>query len=365
MNIECCESVKSAVSTALASIFCPTQTDDAKNTTDAMYGTRKTRFGSAPDPEQRTFMDGLIDRYKAQGSPIQMIGMWGAIKAYGLCNDRNGIDVYDAMAIHRLNCVANDVMRFYPLGLEVTIISEDVTEQVLGSSGEQLQHRVAAYEGNLKRYAATHSDAVRIVSESELLHRIGKTTDDFLTLGETLTRHLSAYWTASSQIPTTEWESLSEYKTLQSVGWNGVITPEMREHYLNRCGSEYPTMGSDGRARMVCRYFGNALARYRMGMIGSGVEDSQGKIPPIKGGFGTLGPGVSKAMLKGRVDYKIKTSKNSKNSTPPWCGWGMLARANDSLEPTVIDVRNGSPDAYEKVTVFSNGTSYRADIYAA
>jgi hypothetical protein len=362
MQVECCDTIKIQVTAAIHDALCPLFTPEAQNVTDALYGSRKTRFGNAPDDEQRAFMDGLVGRYQAQGSPIKMIGMWGAIKAYGACDERCGIDLYDAMAIHRLECVAKDVKRFYPLGMDVTIISEDVTEAVLGSSGDKLNSRIERYQNALIEYAERNTESVRIVTESQLIEGKGHTTSDFLALGETLSTHLNAYWLASSQIAYTEWENLAEYKALQAVGWSGVIPTEMREHYLNRCGSEYPNMDNEGRVKMVCRYFGNALARYKMGLIQSGVTDASGMLPAIKSGFGTLGPGVSKAMLKGRVDYKIKASKNSRNSTPPWCGWGMLT---EKFEPTIVGVRHGVPTAAHEVNVTSNGVCFRSDVAMA
>lgn len=353
--------VEDALNSAFSPVVCETNGDRIeKCITDVLFGTKKIRLNNYDDT-QRSFMEGLVSRYVALGEPINMVGMWGAVKAYGFNHNRSNMDIWDAMAVSRLENVAADVKKLYSPGLKTTIICEDITESIIGQCGDALPQLIKNYSEVVGKYAASLSGDVVFTTESELLKTIGKTPNEFLQLGENLTAILAEYWKVSSQLPESEWESSKEYKALNEIGWRGLIPPAMREHYINRVGSEYPQSDTDFRIKIACRYLGNSLARYRIGMVKSKVEDATGLLPTIKMGFGTHAPGVVKSMQMGRVDYKVKASKNSKTTTPPWCGWGVLEDRGGTLEPTILGVRFAEFDT-EPVQVTSNGVCFQADI---
>ena len=351
--------VENALINAFSPVACETHGDRIeKCITDVLFGTKKIRFNNYDD-SQRSFMENLVSRYVALGSPIKMIGMWGAIKGYGLNLRRCGIDIWDAMGLNRYFDVGNSVKNIYTPGIAVTIISEDITETVLGSQ-ENLPPLIKAYADSLTDFANNHGDSVKILKESELLNQLGITTESFLQTASSMKDMLWAYWLASNTVDESQRTDLPEYKALNEVGWRGTIPNVMREHYLNRAATEYPNMDENARAQLVCTYFGIALSRYKVGMMKTNIDDTMGMLPPVKVGFGTLGPGVSGDMLKGRLDYKVKTSKNSKTTTPPWVGYGVLEDRSGVLEPTILGVRKVFDT--EPVQVTSNGVCFQADI---
>lgn len=335
---------------------------------EILYGTKKTRIGGAPTTEELTDMMGRIARFVAVGAPVEIITLWGATKGYGLDPNRLGVDIADLLGLRRYACLNAMVKEVYPPGLLVRIIREDISEWVLTSDTTGLDTKIKLYVGQLAALCLVMGQGqhITVEGESDILGRLGITPAQFDSLGQRNTDRFLAYWDASASVAEQDRSSLPEHNALVGLGWNGTIPDATRGYYIDRASTEHQGASRRTLIGKVCRYFGNALARYQVGLYGGRFRDRAGDITPLKASFVPYPPGTPVLQRKGRLEYKVKDSKNSNNTIPPWCGFGFLTQTQEGFEPTIVGVRHCCNYDVEPVEVVlgESGTScsIRSDI---
>jgi len=341
-----------------------------------LFGSKKTRLGPAPTTEEFEYMANRIGHWVEIGKPIEILTLWGALKGYGLVQTRLDVDVVDIMGLKRYAGLQDQVSQIYEPGLCVKIVRENVGEIALSGESPDLLEKITPYKNSLDNlcHALSLAPHVRFVDESELLAKQGVAQKVFLKQGLQNAELLMNYWWSSASEPNSEkWPDLDTYHKLQENGWNGIIPQETRNHYFRRVSTEYPDMPDVEKIKQVCVYLGNALARVQCGIFNGSYEGADGQIiPPIRTSFVPYPPGTPSALRKARVDFKVKDSKHSNTSIPPWCGYGFMQEKIGviTFEPTTIGVnayRAFDESMYHPVVmnlVGSNGVAqtFRADV---
>jgi hypothetical protein len=322
----------------------------SKELTDILYGSKKIRLGRAPTEEEREFMIDRVSQWVESGHPLEIISLWGATKGYGIFGDRLGVDLSDILGIRRFMKLDTDVRSIYSPGTDITIIREDLGEVALSGNQPELGNKILRYTTELDRLTKVLgvSDHIKFLDESALLKGKGLSPEEFLLKGQENARKFFSYWVASSNVSEDERDKLPEYKELTRIDWRGTIPDVMREHYLDRVGTEHPTASIEEKVEFVCTYLGTALARYHTRLFGGTFKTPGGVvIPPIKASFVPYPPGTPESLKKGRVEYKLKESKTSNNTVPPWASFGfVIPNGDNGLKLSVSSVgqmRNINP----------------------
>ncbi|MFA5174430.1 MAG: hypothetical protein WC438_04585 [Candidatus Pacearchaeota archaeon] len=339
---------------------------------DMLEGSKKIRLGSCLCDQEQQYAKNRVLQWMNLGKPIELVSLWGALKGYGQFGDRNDADIMDLMGMRRFEGLHRDISRIYSPGINVKVLREDVGEVAL-TGDLNLPCKIGDYSRSLDNLCISLGidDHLKFVDESKILEKKGVTPQEFLKNSKKNAQVFFQYWIASTAHPESEWSNLPEYGALTELGWKGVIPPIMRDHYIERTRSELPSANSEELATRVCIYLGTALARYHMNFYqGESVGEDGKAIPPFKASFVPYPPGTDSRLKLGRFEYKVKDSKTSRTSIPPWAGIGfMVEKGADLFEPHISGVRTyrdmNSQD-YRKVEVELNGkkscTKFRADI---
>jgi len=328
--------------------------DLSERVTTTLFGSRKTRLGSAPSPEMFKAMSDRVARFIASDRPIELVAMWGATKAYGLVPNRVTADVYDVLGIERFVRLASQIREIYSPGLRVNLVREDVGEVAVASVHGDISGLVEQYRSSLCQLVRVldQTGSVQFVEESSVLAERSVTPGDFLMTGERFGRMFESYWLATQGVADTDHERLPEHRVLQEdAGFHGVLGEESRAYYLSRARNAYPDLSDMERIWKVCVYLGNAIARRRLDFYRGRVEDAKRPIPPLRASFVPYAPGTPSALMVGRVDYKVKDSKSSNNVSPPWCGFGVMEQSDSDFDPRFVGVSHYTAGRINPVTV--------------
>lgn len=330
-----------------------------------LYGSKKIRLSNEPSPTEHQAMISRISRFIKIGAPIEILSLWGATKGYGQDNNRLGIDLADALGIRRFACLDHQIRTIYTPGLKVRIIREDVGEWVLCTSTTNLPQKMHTYCSQLDTLAAVIG-GVEFTDESTLLTTRSIDTNTFLNQGRNNAESIQQYWTASDTLPEILWDSTPEHQAVRQTGWNGVIPSITRDYYLQRAATEHRQATKNQLITAVCTYLGMALARYQLQLFNGTYTDQQGTIPPLKASFTPYPPGTPNTQRTGRLEYKVKDSKNSNNSTPPWCGYGCMTHKGEASILNLNNYKNYHLEQTEIEVQGENGKcKFRADLARA
>lgn len=275
---------------------------------DTIIGNRKIRFGKVPCDSNVEFLNNLLESFTVDGSPIEILMMWGAAKGYM----PGQADFFDVMALKRLASLHHNVCRHYAKGISIKLIWEDHTEFLLNGVRDR------NYEKTMRRliHRLALDGIISIVRESDLIRDTGQ-------------------FNASAR----ENAALLLKGEQAKVGWQGEVA---WKHYLDRVFSEYPDMEVEDRRQKVAEYLGITLARYQHKLLPTGQ---------VKASFVPYPQTVPDSMKRGRVEYKVKAGKNRNCTMPPWVGFGVLKED----DWTHISVREFRAGGYRHDTVRLNG----------
>lgn len=317
----------------------PKESQISEKITKILFGSKKNRFGTAPTIDEIAFMHDRVDNYVAQDRPIEMQLLWGVLKGYGLDQQRETADMLDLLGLKRFACLNEQVKQVYSPGLDVSVILEDISEEVIAGDYLNVKNLIGPYANSLKNLASVMeiTPGVNIVMESEIMARKGITQEFHMEKADGIAQLIQQYWNASQNISPEKWESLPEYKALEEAGWKGTIPPEMREHYLCRAQTERPDSEEDVRIWSICKYFGNSLARYSVGLFTG--DDPEGP-QPVRASLAPHAVGASKSLRVGRVEYKLMDDKKSNTSVPPWAGYSYMRETKKGFKPTAYGLRD-------------------------
>lgn len=327
---------------------------------DAFLGSKKSRFGPLPSTENRDYLCQLLSRYTVMDIPVECMLLWGALKGYGLYDNRLCADIADVLAFRRLQNVDCEVRRHYKKGVHIQLVVEDVTEYLLSHEFHDVHYRISRYTTDIKRLSEMSELNIDVVLESKLYEAAGITVDEALKRSAVNGELLYLYWKESDGHSTPQ--ELESYKRLQAQGWSGILPPAQREHYLRRAASEKPYFSQEDQIRSICLYFGNALARYQSKIRNGTISDAKGIIPTVKVSLAPYPDGVDQSLYRGRVEYKVKDSKNGNCAYTPWATIGFLSCSQevDFIGLGMGAMRTNTP-VHQEAFIDADGFKVRAD----
>jgi hypothetical protein len=263
---------------------------------EALVGSKQTRMGTRPSSANLAHLATVCENCVAEERPIQFVTMWGGIKGYNQ-HDIRCADFLDLMALKRIMTLNEDVRRFHEPGIALNIFLEDFTEEVLGGYIEQTYHDtlVALIEAVGIAY-------IKIIKESTLIPA------GFADKAE---ENAKAIMDGRAD----------------AIGWQGPIP---WSHYLERAATEHPTFSEAELRAKIAIYLGIAIGRYQYGILPRS---------DLKLSFCPYPDTVPDSMRRGRLEYKVKSSKNSKKAVAPWTSFGLL-RESDWTSVSVRDLRS-------------------------
>lgn len=259
---------------------------------DAIIGSKKVRYGRSPSPENREHLSRMVEDFISQGIPIPFTTMWGATKGYDLFSLRCA-DLVDVQSLLRFAALNEQVKRFYTPGIDMKIVWGDVTEGFMAGNWSE-----SYYTTFMELLKSMDLPFVSVVKEGSLI-------PDW------------DYWWHLVHANTAAIQSGNEKK----IGWQGTIDWPT---YLERARSELPDATEDELRTRISRYLAIVSARSSERILPGGC---------IRFSYCPYPDAVPDSFRRGRVEYKVKSSKNSNNSTPPWCGFGAVTENDWSVVP--------------------------------
>jgi hypothetical protein len=216
------------------------------------------------------------------------------------------------MAIRRIASLNNAVRKFHCPGIKLTVYWEDEAEYVVTGAYDD------AYRRTFVRLveAVGCADTIQVVRETDHIRRF---------------EFLKSVWQNAKAICD---------GNAESVGWRGSVPWDF---YMERAATEFPCLSLEYRRQKVGIYFGISLARRQHNAIPA---------HDFKFSFCPYPSGTPDAMYRGRLEYKIKASKNSHKAVMPWTHFGMLSVDRDNWSAVgVRDLENDVRQRKEDLTI--------------
>lgn len=279
---------------------------------DVLVGTKRHRPTAKPSTENRQYLERVVSKAIEEGRPIKIMSMWSACKAYGQF-EYDAPDLLDVLALRRFDQIRKSVSKFHAPEIQVEILVEDYTEFRLNGYGNR-----SYWNGLIDLKNHLNLDYISVVRESQLISENFK---------ESVNQNALAIFRGRES----------------SVGWQGKIP---WSHYLKRVATELPD-GTYPRLRwQVALYLGICLARYQHGVH---LDHD------VKLSFSPYPSGVPDSLRKGRVEHKLKESRNNHETVAPWCAFSMLHKSGWSS----VTVNQARARDYVSTTVHVNGFPIR------
>lgn len=268
---------------------------------DVLLGSRKTRFGGMPSTEQYATLERLVDNYVSKDRPIHLITMWGGLKGYGQFGKLD-VDLADVSALLQFKELNSSLKCAYAPGLRVTIIREDLTELLFTP---QFAKNCEPYERSFRELveALGLDKYIHVVNESDLIEDV----DDYVDTVQWFATNMAAYYYKD--------EFEANDPLLTSLGWKGHLSRQVWMDYQERAKAEWPDHPIAKHTEAVALYFGNTLARTHHKVL---PKDT------IKASFAPFPESVSQNVRFGRIEYKVRPSKNSHKCVAPWAGFSVV-----------------------------------------
>lgn len=299
---------------------------------DIFIGTKDNRYGSIPSPEFQVTMREAIKRAIDLGVPIPVLVPWGSIKSTFVDN----IDIAELSAISQLNQLKLMVEQVYPIGLDMVVRIEDTS----GLSLFQLEGNQETVAMGSELYSKSMQDMITIIGSDYKFRGVRESemaeTKRFDSLSKEYSEYLNEYLHDSKNLihvsPSKVLE-LASYKTLQKFGWQGIISPEQREYYLNSYKKNYQDWDEDRLLQRLSLYFGGSLARHNLNMTGKqDYWDNKfiqlAFVPPISG--------LPEGYNKNYIYYRAVPNSQCRTHMPPWRAKGYLKITRESINNKIV-----------------------------
>jgi hypothetical protein len=281
--------------------------------TDEVLGTKQTRYGPKPSPESIVAIRDIIRHYVSQRLPIPFMVPWGSEKPNG-----SGIDVAELSALKTIHALQNRISSHYQAGAVFNIRLEDASAPHLFDDKDEARK-------NAKLYTDAFVKLVYVLGIDGFVKAIPEST---LTTEETFNAEADSIVPYMEQaLKALQFGNEAEGKALlQSLGWSGSITQEMRDYYYGQYAKLYPHHSIEGHIKILARYFAGSLARYRLKIRGDAPE-WQGKFLDLS--FPAPIPGTAQ-LFNRRIYYRTVPSEFTSNHMPAWRAKGYLTINNDN-----------------------------------
>lgn len=279
---------------------------------ELMLGTQQLRYGSRPGSDAEETMKRGIAHFMENGLPINVCVPWGSEKP----DLSRSCDITELMAFRQLETVNETVKQVYEPGLSALMRVEDHT-------GTTLFDFEPSYQQSSQKYCTDLRNLGDILGlsfldfhlESEVL---GTRASDFDSKFQAIWPKFCAYLNDSDEVFESEWEALSAYQTLKSLGWIGLIPKTQRDYYKAYYERTYPTWSKLRVNEYLAKYFAQALVRYEFGLTGKRT------VHDIKLHFYKSVPGTSKVLERQSIYYRTMPLRFTDEHIPPWRAIGYV-----------------------------------------
>jgi methylase of polypeptide subunit release factors/tRNA A-37 threonylcarbamoyl transferase component Bud32 len=296
--------------------------------TKIIVGTRDTRLGALPTPENDKIIRDRIRQSIENNLPIEVSMLW-APKKHFVSGADSMIDVAEVIALQTIYNICLQVRRIYSPGLRYTLYLEDFEMQFIEGNAPSFETDRSNYMDGLKKLIQILKvdSVINAVKVSDL----AKTSQEramWETRIEENYQRLKDYWFESEQKGIDGYENYESYKALIKLGWKGPIPQIMRNYYRARVSR---LLGEDDSKKvddMILRNFAGILLHYQTKML-----RTPGDIEPLKFSFVPEAPGTLEDFQRGRIDIRPIPSSITRTSMPPWTGQGLLRIKDGRITP--------------------------------
>lgn len=289
---------------------------------EVLIGTKETRFGPRPKPEDAVVVRSVIKTAIDMLQPIPVLVPWGGRKM-----DKNlSLDVAELSALRQLLHVDEMVKKFYAPGLLINIRIEDTGARWLYKDNDGiddysigLQNLVNIIKGDSK---------ITAIRESELMDY-----DTYASLSEEYSELLfKAIW-AMEEFPDMDKKLIPEYVTLLEKGWIGDIPKVQRDYYLSRYEKMNPGKSKDEYYTMLADYLAGSKVRY---LLNGRAEPKTPVGKHIQITFAHPIPGAPRNLFSNTLYYRTVPESMGRTHIAPWRAKGYLEIVDDLVMPKIV-----------------------------
>ena len=338
----------------------------ANRTLSGLIGTNKTRIGPEPGEEARQAMLPSVQTALRDCKPVTLVTVWGTSRD-PKNPEKNFAEMADASAFFMLKAAADRIKATHTPGAWIRIFVEDVACLWLDTENHNNPIEVGKVKAEMDKYFQTQVKLfhlltkavggmpIELVQESELLRRMGYPCENMIKdcqelrplflqyLNESddlIAKHLqkNGYenWTeANVHYGTREYEELwrpcseklmqlDSFKAVRANGWDGPITPDMREFYRAKNARLKPEIANDPVALndAIAKYFSSTLRKATLGTAYFGLPfpDTLIRIPLVPLANGR--PAQFERLVPLRSIPKDTCKGAAPECVAPWLGEG-------------------------------------------
>lgn len=295
-----------------------------------------TRLGTLPSEEAKKEILWRIGQKVKQGYPLEVTSAWGAIKTMPI--KERGVDLSELLALKQFHAISSAVRMVYPPGVRFNIYLGDSFYSYLYGNDD----RIEDYCEGMKLLANEY--------EEININRLGVFCNE-IDCCEELCGHnyelIKNYWYETIDIPQANHTTMISYQRLAEAGWVGIITPAMREFYINRMEKLYPEETDDYRTDKVIKYFAYGLMISQNDLMGRKnhetctIDACWLRVPP---------PDIPRQWTSNRIRMRIVPTKISKKSAPPWTIIGVLCKDSyGKMRIDFLDINSKNIEGLEKL----------------
>lgn len=331
--------------------------------TALLVGSNKTRVGKRMPAEAEAALLQRVSLIMQSGESIPVATNWAPRIHYaGLEGQQARLAEY--YALFTLSTLDQAVRSFYPPGVRFVVFFEDTTGMIIeggaigGAAVPEFAQYVNRYRQAMSRLTSLFGERISFVPESGLLP---SNWQQQCSLNKSA---FIAYLDDSEQAnvvptdendPSTSYQLLSSYQTLQQLGWQGAIPQVMREYYRGRIQHLDPNTSGSAVTEMMARMFA-AILYHVQDKTFSRPEFFPGAQPlrhsfvaPVAGTLLTLqagkiytksllGDGISAPSWAATGIILVETNRTSRASLRPMnsaCG------TDEELVHTALEIKTG------------------------
>lgn len=278
-----------------------------------LLATREIRQGAKPSILHQANIIKDIKAAINNSTPIPILIGSGPKKTLS----GESIDLAEFYVLKTLNCLNNNIKKYYPLGISVSIRLEDYTGYVLEPKNEEAS--ISKYIDDFKKLSYILGyDFINIYTEGDFVDM-----NTFMSMVNNYQPTFLHYLLA-----TMEEEDVNKYKFFPKAleGWKGIIPDIMRTYLIERYKRSYPNLTEYQYIEMMSRYFAATYVRHLTKSTGN-VFDTN----PIQLSFIGAVPGISEDLHSNRIYYRTVPMSNTKVHLPFWRakGYFKITENND------------------------------------
>ena len=281
--------------------------------TDILVGTKETRYGPVPKPEQLVIIRDTIAKSISLNAPIPILIPWGGIKG----DMKSSIDVAEVAAIRQLVHLDEQVKKFHAPGTHIHVRIEDL--------GARWLWRIDNIEDNIEKYSTDIKKLILMLRGDSSIETLRESylmkagsyfsiSEGYSEIIESVIEHRLAY-------PNQDIIQSEEFKKLQASGWKGGLPDEQIAYYIDRYKELYPDLTMEHYVLKAADYLGGAKARYDLNGRGEPISSVESYlqltfVPPI--------PGAPVSLFGNTVYHRTVPLSQARSHIAPWRAKGYL-----------------------------------------